>query len=568
MTRFKHVRKLLLYLIATGAVWLTGCASSSDPAFDQVQSRVKQFRTMLDRHDEPALVARYLDGSDLQNAPSDDYLAPMLWDVAWDANVADNDKYFLQIIQLLSDRIDPMVRPFISDQRALPRACAGKTASLAAGKIMLQSKKLKAIDENLALAFVLDCTQYGSGDNVAKMLQYFAEKGAIPQKVKQAILQGYSRSIWIDEKFELIDYLSRGSDNSFNNAKVIRESFHDQAQGIDLLRARLKYLKRQGPLGAPFGPAEMSELLAFYDQTEGNDRAGYLKETRDGKAMDVALALAQNGFRLPTGDANLAKMVFELVKRNKTVLVDRLLAAGADPNGGSSGGSLLRFAINAKNSEMALMVLRHGALIPDDQNPSTNLLLLADANGMPKVVSALQERKIKLPDLYGQSRVAIEANDLERARYWLRAATKFTPDSTRKKRADDEIGKLERKIAEEARQSEKRRLAAQNSARSSAYSSSSESPQISYVSVDVGMVGGGFVTAQKLTLSGGPGSWNGVGSFGSIQNSGRGVGGQYSFYAEFNNGKACSGVVNLSGRKQTLKISVYDDCRDAGTWEN
>jgi hypothetical protein len=104
---------------------------------------------------------------------------------------------------------------------------------------------------------------------------------------------------------------------------------------------------------------------------------------------------------------------------------------------------------------------------------------------------------------------------------------------------------------------------------SSASSSSGGSAQ-NYVMVNFESVCG-LIACQdkKLTMSGGPGDftpgYSGASS-GTIHKGYNGLAGNYRWSAKVDN-KICSGSVYVSGRKENLFISVYDNCSDAGTRE-
>jgi len=117
--------------------------------------------------------------------------------------------------------------------------------------------------------------------------------------------------------------------------------------------------------------------------------------------------------------------------------------------------------------------------------------------------------------------------------------------------------------AEARRRAEQRRLAqAQRSG------GGTSGGNIDYVIVNFESVCGIFLCYDKdLSMSGGPGTFtNNAGASGTITKGYNGLVGNYHWVGSFDN-KVCSGTVHVSGRKRTLTIRVYDDCRDAGTSE-
>jgi hypothetical protein len=282
---------------------------------------------------------------------------------------------------------------------------------------------------------------------------------------------------------------------------------------------------------------------------------------------EVIVLIARHGVRLPPGDEKLRQMMRLFLLDNRLDDFIALLKSGTYSAAHAKDASFLSLAVRSNKEAFAMALLAADKDFPPIEGNRNDLFFVADDAGMQTVVNHVVRGGQKLPNMYQLAFDALKTGqNVGDARYWLAKANKFASNPTRQKQVELKIAETEREIRYAAEQA---RIASQNVAHaSSSHSMSTGGAPVSYVSVDVAMVGGGFVTARKLTLSGGPGTWNGIGSFGSIQNSGRGVGGQYSFYAEFNNDKACSGTVNVSGQKQMLKISVYSDCRDAGTWEN
>lgn len=92
----------------------------------------------------------------------------------------------------------------------------------------------------------------------------------------------------------------------------------------------------------------------------------------------------------------------------------------------------------------------------------------------------------------------------------------------------------------------------------------------SYVSVSAQMVCGLLATCviEHFSMSGGPGWLSDKSTSGlpiTITDTGQGIAGTYSWVASFSNDKTCSGTVAVGRRNVT--IQVYDDCREAGTYE-
>lgn len=91
-----------------------------------------------------------------------------------------------------------------------------------------------------------------------------------------------------------------------------------------------------------------------------------------------------------------------------------------------------------------------------------------------------------------------------------------------------------------------------------------------YVTADC--VTGGYCICSDLRLTGGPGELSsGSTCSGYLSGFGRSVAGSYDFSVRFkqsNGVQICSGRIGVTGARENLRIKLYPDCRDAGTYSN
>lgn len=263
-----------------------------------------------------------------------------------------------------------------------------------------------------------------------------------------------------------------------------------------------------------------------------------------------------------------------LFGRNYT-LVNKLLSSGVDVDTEIGGKRLIEYAIEYKNIDfLKSLISKHASLnFPTGNN--SNLVFYAVAAGDANIARYLVKSGAKFPDIYSGASAALKSWNFSEYLEWLNRGNVLGVLNS-KQVNQLEVSRVKEnglylaeqaRLAEQAKIAERARIAEQS--RQSASTSSAGAP-VDYVMVDAGMVCG-FCTVilRKLTLSGGPGNWSPSASSGAIHKGYNGaLAGRYNYYAEFSENHSCSGTVSVSGMKRWLKISVYSDCRDAGTWEN
>lgn len=101
---------------------------------------------------------------------------------------------------------------------------------------------------------------------------------------------------------------------------------------------------------------------------------------------------------------------------------------------------------------------------------------------------------------------------------------------------------------------------------------SSASKGVTSVYVTADCVTGGYCICSDLRLTGGPGEFpNGSTCSGYLSGFGRSVAGNYDFSVKFkqsNGVQICSGRIGVTGARENLRIKLYPDCSDAGTYSN
>lgn len=279
----------------------------------------------------------------------------------------------------------------------------------------------------------------------------------------------------------------------------------------------------------------------------------------------VMIFMANHGVKYPKNNSMISETIRNAKKLSKDNFIS-VINAGGGVNSPVNGVSTLDWLLDGNESpeyknDVALALIRAGEKSGKISADSAHPFYKADRIGLHKVRDEIAKASAKdAGAIYLKAEESANANNTDTARYWLNHANRLGYNANSNSRVAKAISVAEQRIAESEREQQRRR---DSYASSTSGSGASNSSAYRCASVDAEMNCGLFPCVRnEFCISGGP-----EGKKRECSSSGVtlcGTGGQYSWSGKFSKDKYCSGTINYTGRN--IKIQVYSDCRDAGTY--